>query len=370
MTPLPFTPLETISAGRFETSTVLTRVASAAQFLGELKGVTTFLPNEGILINTLSLQEAKESSAIENIVTTHDELFRDARLPEDEPSPAVKEVLRYARALRVGFEAVGAHRVLTNNHILQVQAALELNNAGYRKLPGTALKNQHGEVVYTPPDPTAVIPLMTDLEQFINDHDRYPAHPLVKMAMIHQRFEALHPFYDGNGRTGRIINVLYLMMHDLLKAPVLYMSRYIIATKSDYYRLLREVTECDAWEAWVLYMLEIVERSAQDAVRTVIAIREAFMKMKQGIRSRFPRMYSQDLLNVLFAHPYTKIDFIREDLGVSRLTAAKYLNRLSEPDAGFLVKRRYGRSNYYINPALYEVLTGAPLVQPSPAHRA
>lgn len=354
-----FPPLETLPPERFETPAILKKVASAAQQLGELKGITSSIPNEGILINTLGLQEAKDSSAIENIVTTHDELFREVRDPEADIGPAVKEVLRYARALRVGFEAVAAQGVLTNNHILQVQEVLEQNNAGFRRLPGTALKNQDGVVIYTPPDPAEVVPLMADLERFINEPDRYPAHPLVKMALIHHRFEAIHPFYDGNGRTGRIVNVLYLVLQDVLDIPVLYMSRYIIRTKPEYYRLLREVSEHDAWESWVLYMLTAMEEAARDGVARITEIRRALFDVKHRLRERFPRIYSQDLLNTLFSYPYTKISFVEEDLDVSRLTAAKYLNQLAE--AGFLVKRRHGRSNYYINPALYRVLTGIAL---------
>lgn len=351
-----FPPLATLPPERFETPAILKKVASAAQQLGELKGITASIPNEGILINTLGLQEAKDSSAIENIVTTHDELFREVRDPEEELRPAVKEVLRYAKALRAGVEAVSEQRVLTNNHILRVQEVLVENNAGFRRLPGTALKNQDGVIIYTPPDPSEVVPLMTDLERFINDGDRYPAHPLVKMALIHHRFEAIHPFYDGNGRTGRIINVLYLVLQDVLDIPVLYMSRYIISTKPEYYRLLREVSERDAWEEWVLYMLTAIEETARDGIQRITAIRRAFLEVKHRIRERFPKFYSQDLLNTLFSYPFTKIQFVEEDLGVSRLTAAKYLNQLA--DAGFLLKRRYGRSNYYINPSLYQVLTG------------
>jgi len=351
-----FPPLESLPPERFESPAILKKVAAAAQQLGELKGITASIPNEGVPINTLGLQEAKDSSAIENIVTTHDELFREIRDPEGEVAPAVKEVLRYARALRVGFEAVDAQDVLTNNHILQVQAVLEENNAGFRRLPGTALRNQDGVIIYTPPAPSDLVPLMTDLERFINEHDRYPAHPLVKMALIHHRFEAIHPFYDGNGRTGRIVNVLYLVLQGVLEIPVLYMSRYLISTKPEYYRLLREVSERDAWEAWVLYMLTAIEDTARDGVHKIAGIRTAFFDVKHRIRERFPRFYSQDLLNTLFSYPYTKISFVEADLGVSRLTAAKYLNQLA--DASFLVKRRFGRSNYYINPALYRVLTG------------
>lgn len=347
--------LETLDPDRFDSPAILRSVAAAAQAVGELKGITTSVPNHNILLNTLVLQEAKDSSAIENIVTTQDELFREVRDPIASVAPAVKEVVRYARAVRIGFDAVRDSGLLTSNHILQVQAELEENNAGFRRLPGTTLKDQAGRVVYTPPDPTDIAGLMTDLERFINQEDIYPAPPLVKMALIHHRFEAIHPFYDGNGRTGRILNVLYLVLRRALDLPVLYMSRQIIRTKPEYYRLLRAVTEHDAWEEWVIYMLTAVEAAARDGIHTIACIRDALLDAKHRIRARFPRMYSQDLLNTLFSYPYTKIAYIQEDLGVSRLTATKYLNELT--DAGFLDKHRHGRSNYYVNTALVEILT-------------
>jgi Fic family protein len=355
VTSLP--PLETVPPERFDTPLILKKLASALQQLGELKGISGAIPNEEILINTLGLQEAKDSSAIENIVTTNDELFREIRDPVDEGGPAAKEVVRYARALRVGFEAVREHGLLTNTQILRVQQVLEQNDAGFRRLPGTALKNQDGAIIYTPPAPEALVPLMTDLERFINDDSLYSAHPLVKMALIHHRFEAIHPFYDGNGRTGRILNVLYLVKQRVLDIPVLYMSRHIIGTRPEYYRLLRAVSEHDAWEDWVLYMLTAIEETARDGIQKITAIRAAFLDAKHKIRERFPKLYSQDLLNTLFSYPYTRIQFVEEDLGISRLTAAKYLNLLA--DAGFLEKQRHGRSNYYVNPPLYRLLTGS-----------
>jgi Fic family protein len=217
--------------------------------LAELKGVAASMPNQDILISTLGLEEAKYSSAIENIVTTHDELFRDAAFPENGGSAATKEVARYRQALRVGFEAVRRSGLLTNNHILCIQLELEQNTAGFRKLPGTALKTSDGRVVYTPPqDPSVINELMSDLERFINESDRFSADPLIKMALIYHQFESIHPFCDGNGRTGRIINVLYLVKEGLLDIPVLYLSRYIVRTKADYYRLLQSVRERDALE--------------------------------------------------------------------------------------------------------------------------
>lgn len=348
-------PLAQLPAQRFETPAILKKLASASRALAELKGVAASIPNQGILINTLGMQEAKDSSAIENIVTTHDELFKDDAFPGSLSNPAAKEVLRYRQAMRIGFDAVKQSDLLTVSHMIEIQTALERNNAGLRKLPGTALKDAAGRTVYTPPqDHDTIVALMSDLERFINDDKMYDADPLIKMALIHHQFESIHPFYDGNGRTGRIVNVLYLIKQGLLDTPALYMSRQIVRTKADYYRLLQTARAEDAWEDWVVYMLTVVERSAIDAIATINAISAALMDAKHRIRAQY-KFYSQDLINNLFTHPYTKIEFIERDLKVSRLTATKYLNALSE--GGFVLKQKVGRSNYYVNVALNAILT-------------
>lgn len=348
--------LSSLNAERFESPAILKRLASASRKLAELKGIAASIPNQGILINALGLQEAKDSSEIENIVTTHDELFKDEVLPESFANPAAKEVLRYRQALRLGFEQVRQTGLITANHLIAIQAELERNNAGFRKLPGTALKSGSGATVYTPPqDTTEIVALMADLERFINDADLFAADPLIKMALIHHQFESIHPFYDGNGRTGRILNVLYLVKEDLLEVPVLYLSRHIVRTKADYYRLLQTVRDADAWEEWVLYMLEAVEQTAGQTINTIHAIKEALFDYKNRIRDGY-KFYSQDLINNLFMHPYTKIEFVERELGVSRLTATKYLDALAA--GGFLLKQKLGRSNYYINLALNRILLG------------
>lgn len=348
--------LHTLQPQRFETPAILKKLAAASRHLAELKGVAGTIPHQGILINTLGMQEAKDSSAIENIVTTHDELFKDDAFPEVNTNPAAKEVLRYRQALRIGFDAVRTTGLITLNHILAIQSELERNNAGFRKLPGTALKDGAGQTVYTPPqDPAEILALMRDLERFINDAALFDADPLIKMALLHHQFESIHPFYDGNGRTGRILNVLYLVQQGLLDIPVLYLSRHIVRTKADYYHLLQSVREANAWEDWVLYMLNAVEQCAREGVATVAAIRHAFLDVKHRIRSAHP-FYSQDLINNLFTHPYTKIEYLERDLKVSRLTASKYLETLTS--SGFLHKQKIGRSNYYINIALNTILTG------------
>ncbi len=350
-------PLEHLDAGRFDTPAILKKLAASSRALAELKGIAASIPNQGILINTLVLQEAKDSSEIENIVTTHDELFKDDVLPEAFANPAAKEVLRYRQALRLGFEQVRATGLITSSHLIGIQAELERNNAGFRKLPGTALKDGRGETVYTPPQShDEIVALMTDLERFINEPERFAADPLIKMALIHHQFESIHPFYDGNGRTGRILNVLYLVKEGLLEVPVLYLSSHIVRTKADYYRLLQTVREDDTWEDWVLYLLDAVEQTARQTIVTIHAIKAALFDYKHRIRAGY-KFYSQDLINNLFTHPYTKIDFVQRDLKVSRLTATKYLDALA--DGGFVQKVKVGRSNYYINLALDQILRGA-----------
>ncbi|MBA3806764.1 MAG: Fic family protein, partial [Acidobacteria bacterium] len=234
---IPTLPLER----DLETKAVLKQAAAAHRRLAELKGVARTIPDETILISTLTLQEAKDSSAIENIITTHDELFKAELLIEQLRSPGAKEVQNYAYALRTGFELVRRNKILTDNHILEIQEGLEQNRAGYRRVPGTALKNQQtGETVYTPPqDYDTINRLMRNLSDFINDDSLSDLDPLVKLAIVHHQFESIHPFYDGNGRTGRIINILYLVTKELLDLPVLYLSHFIIQHKAEYYRLLQ-----------------------------------------------------------------------------------------------------------------------------------
>ena len=348
------TSLNLLDVERFESPEILKKLALSSRRLAELKGIAGSIPNQSILINTLGLQEAKDSSEIENIITTHDELFKDDVLPESFSNPAAKEVLRYRQALRIGFNQIKQSGLLTSNHIIQIQAELEQNNAGFRKLPGTTLKNAMGQVIYTPPqEPTEIIALMSDLEQFINNAELFDVDPLIKMALIHHQFESIHPFYDGNGRTGRIINVLYLVKEGLLDSPILYLSRYIVRTKADYYSLLQSVRVEDRWEDWVLYMLEGIEQTAALAIETIQAIKVALQDYKHRIRADY-KFYSQDLINNLFTHPYTKIEFVQRDLQVSRITATKYLEALTE--GGFLKKQKMGRGNYYINIALNSIL--------------
>lgn len=341
-----------------ETKPILKKAASAHRYLAELKGISTSMPNQAILINTLSLQEAKDSSAIENIITTDDELYREELFPEYAVNASAKEVKNYVSALKAGYDLVRKNSLLTSNFIIEIQAKLENHRSGFRVLAGTELKNElTGETVYIPPqNPQDIVDLMSNLELFINDDDMFDADILVKMAIIHYQFESIHPFYDGNGRTGRIINVLYLVLKHLLDIPVLYLSRYIVRHKSDYYRLLQNVRDEEAWEEWILFMLEAVESTSRQTIKMIQSIRASLLEYKHRIRSQH-KFYSQDLINNLFYHPYTKIDFLMRDLNIGRITATKYLDALTED--GLLQKEKIGRSNFYINTALYSILTKA-----------
>ena len=346
--------------GDIETKPVLKKLARAHQALAELKGVAASMPNQRILTSTLALQEAKDSSEIENIITTHDELYRSDSAKGHFITLAAKEVHNYANALRAGFERVQQTGLLTVNDILSIQAGIEENRAGFRKLPGTALKNhQTGETIYTPPQhPDDITALMGNLERFINTPDLCDWDPLTKMAVIHHQFESIHPFYDGNGRTGRVINILYLVQQGLLDTPVLYLSRYINQHKADYYRLLQAVRDqpqgSSPWEDWLLYMLDGVEQTAQQTTRLIVQIKALMLTVKNRLRDELPKIYSQDLVNNLFRHPYTKIDFLAEELQVTRKTAAKYLEELV--GIGMLSKFKLGKDNFYLNAALYQLL--------------
>ncbi|MCY1269547.1 hypothetical protein D9M68_246040 [compost metagenome] len=349
---LPLLPLST----ELESTRVLKKLARAHQALAELKGVADSMPNQRILIDTLALQEAKDSSAIENIITTHDDLYRSDSVARQFVSVAAKEVHNYATALKNGFVQVQRTGLLTTHDILTIQACIEENDAGFRKLPGTALKNQQtGAVVYTPPQhPDEIVALMDNLERFINDETLCDWDPLTRMAVIHHQFESIHPFYDGNGRTGRIINVLYLVQQGLLGSPVLYLSRYINQHKADYYRLLQAVRDHGVWEEWLLFMLDAIERTARQTTRLTHGIKALMQQHKERMRSELPKIYSQDLVNNLFRHPYTKIEFVQTELQVTRQTASKYLDELVRIE--LLSKHRIGKENFYLNEALFDLL--------------
>ena len=340
-----------------ETREVWAALTETHRHLAELKGLCESLPNRGILLDTLAIQEAKDSSEIENIITTHDELY--AYQDDTIATAAAKEVRHYVSALRTGYEAVRDSGLIRLDTVLAVQGELERNRAGLRKLPGTVLKNEAtGQIIYEPPqDAAEVETLMGNLIDFIHAEDGID--PLLRMAITHHQFESIHPFYDGNGRTGRILNLLILQREGLLDLPVLYLSRYITTTKSDYYRLLQTVRDEERWAEWCVYMLRGVAVTSCSAITLVKAFRDLMQKTKHDLKVRLPKLYSQDLLNNLFRHPYTKIEFVEKELGVSRVTASKYLEQLTK--AGFLRKQRMGKTNFYINEPLFSILSNVTL---------
>jgi len=338
-----------------ETKAVLKKIVSANRALAELKGVAYSIPNQTILINALALQEAKDSSEIENIVTTHDELYR-ADVGSSNISNQAKEVQRYREALYKGFALVGEKGLLLKKHIVEIQQVLEDNNAGIRSQSGTMLKNEKtGETIYIPPQNyTDIQELMDNLESYINTPELDDFDVLVKMAIIHYQFESIHPFYDGNGRTGRIVNILFLMLNGLLELPILYLSSYIIKTKSDYYRLLNEVRTKEAWEEWIMYMLSGVEETAKDSIKLINEINLLMEATKEKLSSELPKLYSKDLLELLFSHHYTKIGFLVDELGVTRKTATSYLRAIEE--IGILESVKMSRDVYFINKQLFLLL--------------
>ena len=345
----------------FETKNILRQLSKSNRRLAELKGVALTIPNENILLSSLVLQEALDSSAVENIVTTSDELYRaELDIKGEISNAAAKEVLNYRQAMLVGFEMVRKKKLLTLNVVKQIQKELEHNNAGFRTVSGTKLKTSKGDVVYTPPQTgEEVAKYMSNLEKYINTQELQDIDPLIKMAIIHHQFESIHPFYDGNGRTGRIISILYLVMNDLLDLPILYLSRYITHNKSEYYRLIQEIRDTapdnfNVWEEWIVFMLKGVEETAIETIRLVKSISALMAKYKSILKPLFGKQYKHELINNLFFHPYTKIEFMERDMAVQRKTAAKYLDTIVQ-ETGLLQKQKLGRSNYYINTELIEL---------------
>lgn len=340
-----------------ETKNVLKQLARSHRYLAELKGFSDMIPNKNILINAITINEAKDSSEIENIVTTHDELFKTMSR-ENYESPAAKEVVNYRSAIWRGYELVKDNGFLSINIIIEIQNLIEPNKGGVRKLPGTILKNQAtGEVIYTPPSgKEEILSLLDNLEEYINnDYDNMD--PLIKLAVIHYQFESIHPFYDGNGRAGRIINVLYLVLKDLLDSPILYLSKFIIRNKTAYYNLLQKVTAEGKWEEWILFILQGIEETADETLMLVKEMNNLLETTAKEINEKLPSIYSRELVDLIFFEFYTKIGYIEEGLGVSRKTAAKYLSSLEEE--GFLVSDKIGRERIYLNEELFKIVKHA-----------
>ena len=341
---------------KVETIAILRQVIQSSIALAELKGLAHTLPNPSILLNAVILKEARISSEIENVITTHDRLYQAISATGTPIDHATKEVLRYREAMIAGFDMVIKRGFLNTNGIVEIQEILEENKAGLRKLPGTSLKNAvTAEVIYTPPDDyDTILALMKNLEVYINETDELS--PLIRLAVQHYQFESIHPFYDGNGRTGRIINVLYLCSHGLLDSPVLYLSDYIIKHKSDYYRLLGEVKVNGNWEEWILFILKAVEETSKQTANQIRSINKLFLALLDKIKADASKLYNKELLELLFEQPYCKIEFVVDRLNVSRVTASKYLNGLEQ--IGVLKSKKIWKETLYINVELFELLKG------------
>ncbi|HXA01672.1 MAG TPA: Fic/DOC family N-terminal domain-containing protein [Cytophagaceae bacterium] len=340
--------------GEIESTAVLKKTIKASRALSELKGAITNLPNPALFIDTINLQEAQASSAIENIITTQDELFKASIAEKKIENLATKEVIHYKDALWYGVEQLSKKPVLTTNLFIAIMRIIKENQSGIRNVPGTQLTNPStNRIVYTPPQGDEVIrKKLKNLEEFINIDDGLD--PLIKMGIIHYQFEAIHPFFDGNGRTGRIILLLYLKLTGLMEMPALYLSNYIIHHKSDYYKNLRNVTENGDWETWILYMLDMIEQTALKGRKQIGDIEEVMNRMGEQIQKKLPKVYSKDLLEILFRLPYTKRNFL-ESAGLGNLkTVGNYLVELEK--AGFLKSEQVGKEKLYLNFKLMEVL--------------
>ena len=339
-----------------ETKAVLKKVAAAGRSLAELKGLGATIPNRSILVNSLVLREAKASSEIENIVTTNDALFRAFTAGSSKIDPATKEVLQYRVALWEGFNELKKRGLLTTNLFIKMVQTIVRNQAGIRVLPGTAILNtKTGEVLYTPPLGEGLIrEKLRNLEEYIHGSD--DTDPLIKLAIIHYQFEAIHPFSDGNGRTGRIINSLFLVQKDLLDLPVLYLSKYIIVNKSQYYALLRGVTSKRAWEKWILYMLDGIESTAAETRDKILSMRKLIDQTLETGRTKLPsKVYSKELIELLFHQPYTKAQTLVDAGLAERKTAAVYLRELEK--AGMLRSKKAGKEVLFLNVKLFQLLS-------------
>ncbi len=348
---LPFLPPPT---EKIETMRVLRQVVKSSVALAELKGLVNTLPNPNILLNAVILKEAKASSEIENVITTQDKLYQALSAKSIQIDSPTKEVLRYREAVLFGFHFIQKKGFLNTNAIIEIQRILEENDAGIRKLPGTALKNAlTGKVIYTPPDNYDIIlRLMKNFEEYLNEEDEIS--PLIKLSIQHYQFESIHPFYDGNGRTGRIINVLYLILHSLLESPILYLSAFIIKNKSDYYRLLQAVRIKENWEEWILFILKGIELTAKETINQIHEINKLFLTTQEKIKKENEKSYNKELLELLFEQPYSKIDYLIERLKISRVTASKYLKALEK--IGILQSKRVWKETLYINTKLFDQL--------------
>ncbi len=338
-----------------KTNKILEQLTLSSRALAELKGYSNTIPNMHILINAVTINEAKDSSAIENIVTTHDDIYKvltESGYKEEN----AKEVVDYRNAIWLGYEQIKKDGYINTNTIVKIQGTIEHNNAGIRKLPGTELKNSiTRETIYTPPQSEEeIITYLKNLEDFINNRED-GIDPLIKVCLIHYQFESIHPFYDGNGRTGRILNILYLVLNNLIDSPILYLSKYINKTKQEYYKLFNEVRNNNNFENWILYILKGIEITSKETILLIEKIQNEMENYKEEFKSKLPKIYSKELLESLFYEVYTKIAYIEKACNVTRITATSYLNQLEE--VGLLESEKVGRERLYKNTRLIKLLS-------------
>lgn len=336
----------------WESIEVYKRLADARAALAELKGRLPVIPNPLMLINTLVLQEAKDSSTIENIFTTNDELYKAFSSSASAANPATKEVLRYREALWNAFKTMQTDSDYSVNTAIEIFQTITEKNEGIRELQ--VFIGSSNSVVYTPPEPGSILTEKLN-NWFSVALSNNEIDPLIKMAMLHYQFEAIHPFTDGNGRTGRIMNVLYLCKEKLIDLPVIYLSKYILENKNDYYRLLREVTEKEEWTNWILYMLEAVKQTAFITLEKVNTIYSSYLSIIEKVKTEANDIYTHELIEVIFNQPYCKIAILEEKKIASRNTASKYLRRLEQ--LGILQSEQVGRETLYKNLVLIDILS-------------
>ena len=339
---------------KVETIEILRQTNKSASALAELKGIAKSIPNQAMLINAIVLQEAKDSSEIENIITTQDELYKALTANKSSISAETKEVVNYRKAIFHGFDLAKNQGFLRVNDIVGIQQKLIDNTAGIRSTPGTVLKNDKtGEIIYTPPqDKAEILDLLTDFIHHFNRQDDLS--PLINLAILHYQFESIHPFYDGNGRTGRILNILYLILNGLIDVPILYLSSFIIANKPEYYRLLNRTNRTGEWEEWIMFMLRAVESTSKDTITKITNIKDLLDSTVIKVQQKAPKVYKKELVELLFEQPYSKIEFVVNTLGVERKAASRYLKELEV--IGILKSQKVGRETLYINKALVEIL--------------
>jgi Fic family protein len=337
-----------------ETIEILRQTNKSTAALAELKGIAKTIPNQVMLLNAIILQEAKDSSGIENIITTQDELYKAITVNRTNISADTKEVVNYRKAIFHGFGLVKRQGFLRVNDIISIQQILVDNTAGIRNNPGTVLKNDKtGEVVYTPPqEKSEILNLLTNFIQHFNGRDDLS--PLINLAILHYQFESIHPFFDGNGRTGRILNILYLIINKLIDVPILYLSSYIIDNKPDYYRLLNQTNRTGNWAEWIMFMLKAVENTSKDTITRITNIKDQLDSTIIKVQQKAPKIYRKELVELLFEQPYSKIEFVVNKLGVERKAASRYLKELE--DIGVVESQKIGRETIYINRELIGIL--------------